>query len=57
MCAFQDSDYEPVDNCLNSVLGTSHDLSDSFKRHYHLWLEQEVFGTQIEWDKLLQNKL
>ncbi|XP_019867380.1 striatin-interacting protein 1 [Aethina tumida] len=48
-----DSEYEPVDNCLNSVLGTTHDLSDSFKRHYHLWLEQEVFGTPIEWDKLL----
>ncbi|CAH0562654.1 unnamed protein product [Brassicogethes aeneus] len=49
-----DSEYEPIDNCLNSVLGTTHDLSDSFKRHYHLWLEQEVFGTPIEWEKLLK---
>lgn len=50
----QDSDFEPVDNCLNSVLGTSHDLSESFKKHYELWLEQEVFGVPIEWDNLLE---
>ncbi|KAG5890980.1 hypothetical protein JTB14_037966 [Gonioctena quinquepunctata] len=50
-----DSDFEPVDNCLNSILGTSHDLSESFKIHYHLWLEQEVFGVPIEWDNLLEN--
>ncbi|CAH1103120.1 unnamed protein product [Psylliodes chrysocephalus] len=49
-----DSDFEPVDNCLNSVLGTSHDLSESFKKHYELWLEQEVFGVPIEWDNLLE---
>ncbi|CAG9828667.1 unnamed protein product [Diabrotica balteata] len=49
-----DSDFEPVDNCLNSVLGTSHDLSESFKKHYELWLEQEVFGVPIEWENLLE---
>ncbi|KAJ8977107.1 hypothetical protein NQ317_008453 [Molorchus minor] len=48
-----DNEFEPVDNCLNSVLGTNHDLSESFKKHYDLWLEQEVFGTTIEWDNLL----
>ncbi|CAH1153784.1 unnamed protein product [Phaedon cochleariae] len=50
-----DSDFEPVDNCLNSVLGTSHDLSESFKKHYHLWLEQEVFSIPIDWDNLLES--
>ncbi|XP_030746368.1 striatin-interacting protein 1 isoform X2 [Sitophilus oryzae] len=48
-----DSDFEPVDNCLSSVLGTNHELSDNFKKHYSLWLEQEVYGDPIEWDKLL----
>lgn len=35
------------------MLGRSPELSDSFKGHYGLWLEQEVFGPPIEWDKLL----
>lgn len=51
----QDGDFEPVDNCLSSVLGGSYDLSDSFKKHYALWLEQEVFNVSIEWEKLLSN--
>ncbi|KAF2879632.1 hypothetical protein ILUMI_26545 [Ignelater luminosus] len=46
-------DYEPVDNCLSSVLGIPHDLSDNFKKHYDLWLEQEVFNNSIEWERLL----
>lgn len=49
----QESEYEPLDNCLSSVLGSGEELSENFKRHYNLWLEQEVFGTAIEWDKLL----
>ncbi|XP_022915364.2 striatin-interacting protein 1 [Onthophagus taurus] len=51
----KDVDYEPVDNCLNSVLGTQHELSESFKKHYYLWLEQEVYNVSIDWDKLLLN--
>ncbi|XP_018578923.1 striatin-interacting protein 1 isoform X1 [Anoplophora glabripennis] len=51
-----DNEFEPVDNCINSVLGTNHDLSESFKKHYNLWLEQEVFSTAIEWDNLLVNE-
>ncbi|XP_066158816.1 striatin-interacting protein 1 homolog isoform X1 [Euwallacea fornicatus] len=49
----QDSEFEPVDNNLTSVLGRSPELSDSFTKHYKLWLEQEVFGHPIDWDKLL----
>lgn len=48
-----DADYEPLDTCLTSVLGVEHDLSDTFKRHYNLWLEQEVYNVSIEWDQLL----
>ncbi|XP_076262128.1 striatin interacting protein isoform X2 [Rhynchophorus ferrugineus] len=50
-----DSEFEPVDNCLSSVLGAKHELSDNFKKYYSLWLEQEVYGTPIEWDRLLQD--
>ncbi|KAK9685679.1 N1221-like protein, partial [Popillia japonica] len=49
----KDIDYEPVDNCLSSVLGSSYDLSENFKKHYALWLEQEVFNVSIDWVKLL----
>lgn len=50
-----DADYEPVDNCLSSVLGVSYDLSESFTSNYELWLEQEVFSNSVDWDKLLEN--
>ncbi|KAF5284745.1 hypothetical protein FQA39_LY04470 [Lamprigera yunnana] len=51
--SLKELDYEPVDNCLSSVLGIPQDLSDSFKNHYDLWLEQEVFNNSIEWECLL----
>lgn len=51
----KDADFEPVDNCLSSVLGSRHELSDSFKKHYAQWLEEEVFNVTIEWEKLLIN--
>lgn len=38
------------------MLGTDYDLSECFKKHYHLWLEQEVFSVKIDWDKLLEMK-
>ncbi|XP_019753616.1 striatin-interacting protein 1 isoform X1 [Dendroctonus ponderosae] len=47
------SEFEPVDNNPISILGQDYDLSDSFKRYYNLWLEQEVHGTPIDWEKLL----
>lgn len=28
-------------------------LSEEFKQNYELWLEQEVFKTEIDWDVLL----
>lgn len=47
-------DLEPVDNCLNSVLGQEVELTDEFKRNYEKWLDQEVFGMSIQWDLLLE---
>jgi len=46
-------DLEPVDNCINSVLGQEVELTDEFKANYEKWLEKEVYSTQIEWDSLL----
>lgn len=28
------------------------DLSDEFKQHYELWLQQEVYNMNINWDSL-----
>lgn len=50
-----DPDYEPVDNCPQSVLGQTIELTEEFKKHYHLWLQQEVFQTTIRWEELLDN--
>lgn len=48
-----ENEFEPVDNNLNSVLGHEFDLSVSFRKNYYLWLEDEVFRCEIEWEKLL----
>lgn len=50
-----ENEFEPVDNNLNSVLGHEFDLSVSFRKNYYLWLEDEVFRCEIEWEKLLDN--
>ncbi|XP_050313692.1 striatin-interacting protein 1 homolog isoform X2 [Anthonomus grandis grandis] len=51
-----DSEFEPVDNSLTGVLGNDIELSEEFKKHYHLWVEQEVFGpVPINWEELLIN--
>lgn len=51
--SLKEVEFEPVDNCFSSVLGITQDLSESFKKHYDLWLEQEVFNNSIEWEGLL----
>lgn len=40
-------DYEPVDNCINSVLNQEVELTDEFKAHYEKWLEMEVYNSEI----------
>lgn len=51
----QDPDFEPVDSCITSVLGSlnSIELTDEFKQHYDLWLQHEVFQTSVNWDEIL----
>lgn len=44
---------EPVDASVTSVLGTNVELTEEFKQHYELWLQQEVFQRSINWDELL----
>jgi hypothetical protein len=48
-----DGEYDPVDNCVNSVLGQEVELSEEFKANYEKWLQREVYNTQIDWDQLL----
>ncbi|XP_015112692.1 striatin-interacting protein 1 homolog [Diachasma alloeum] len=50
----KDEQLDPVDTSIVSVLGANIELTDEFKQHYELWLQQEVFQTQIDWDKLLK---
>ncbi|XP_033223695.1 striatin-interacting protein 1 isoform X2 [Belonocnema kinseyi] len=53
--AIRDEELEPVDTCATSVLGANVELTDEFKQHYELWLQQEVFQTNINWEELLEN--
>lgn len=46
-------DLEPVDSCVTSVLGKPLELTDEFKQHYEVWLEQEVMKMNVNWDLLL----
>lgn len=46
-------EFEPVDNCINSVLGQEVELTDEFKANYEKWLYKEVYNTTINWDELL----
>uniref|UniRef100_A0A0P5CBR6 Striatin-interacting protein n=1 Tax=Daphnia magna TaxID=35525 RepID=A0A0P5CBR6_9CRUS len=56
-CAVMDPEYEPVDNWLTSVLSHPVELTDEFKRHYEIWLQQEVFQASIDWDQLVASHL
>uniref|UniRef100_A0ABM5GLJ6 Striatin-interacting protein 2 isoform X1 n=1 Tax=Pogona vitticeps TaxID=103695 RepID=A0ABM5GLJ6_9SAUR len=49
----QDSEFAPVDNCLQSVLGQHLELPEDFHYSYELWLEREVFSHPIHWEELL----
>ncbi|XP_028810092.1 striatin-interacting protein 1 homolog isoform X2 [Denticeps clupeoides] len=50
----QNSEFVPVDNCLQSVLGQRVDLPEDFHYSYEMWLEREVFSQPIQWEGLLQ---
>lgn len=49
----RDEELEPVDASVTSVLGANVELTEEFKQHYELWLQQEVFQRSINWDELL----
>ena len=51
----QESDFDPVDNCLASVLGQDVELTDEFKANYQTWLQREVYNTEIQWELLLED--
>ncbi|XP_046392923.1 striatin-interacting protein 1 isoform X2 [Ischnura elegans] len=53
----KDPEFEPVDNCITSVLGRPVELTEEFKQHYEVWLQQEVFQASVDWDLLLQDKI
>ncbi|XP_054284472.1 striatin-interacting protein 1 [Macrosteles quadrilineatus] len=50
-----DPDFEPIDTCITSVLGSLSgiELTEEFKQHYELWLQQEVFQSSTNWDEIL----
>ncbi|XP_047737827.1 striatin-interacting protein 2-like [Hyalella azteca] len=48
-----ESEFEPVDNCITSVLGRKVELTEEFTRSYEVWLQREVLNTTIHWDLLL----
>jgi len=54
---YADPEYEPIDNWLTSVLSHPVELTDEFKRHYEVWLQQEVFQASIDWDQLVASQL
>ncbi|XP_065224067.1 striatin-interacting protein 1 homolog [Planococcus citri] len=48
-----DPDFYSVDVDITSVLSTDVDLTEEFKKHYYLWVQQELFDKTINWDELL----
>ncbi|XP_041113875.1 striatin-interacting protein 2-like [Polyodon spathula] len=52
----QSTDFTPVDNCLQSVLGQRMELPEDFHFSYEMWLEREVFSQPIQWEELLQTE-
>uniref|UniRef100_A0A4W4DRU4 Striatin interacting protein 2 n=1 Tax=Electrophorus electricus TaxID=8005 RepID=A0A4W4DRU4_ELEEL len=50
----QNSEFAPVDNCLQSVLGQRVELPEDFHYSYEMWLEREVFSQPVQWEGLLQ---
>ena len=48
----KDEELAPLDTSVMSALGMNIELTEEFKHHYELWLQQEVFQTSIDWDGL-----
>ncbi|KAL5238108.1 hypothetical protein ACI65C_005518 [Semiaphis heraclei] len=50
-----DDEFTPSDFSITSALGKPVKLSKEFKKHYEIWLDQEVFQNNIDWNALLTN--
>lgn len=48
-----ESELMPVDTDINSVLDINVELEEEFMLNYEMWLEQEVYNNEINWDVLL----
>lgn len=46
-------DLTPLETDINSVLELNMELDDEFKENYEVWLNQEVYHNEINWDVLL----
>lgn len=51
--ANDDSDISALDLNIGSVLAKEIVLAEDFKKHYEIWIQQEVFDNNINWDDLL----
>lgn len=49
----EDTEYCKKDVNISSVLATEVELTEEFKKHYYLWVQQEVFAECIDWNELL----
>lgn len=48
-----DSEISALDLNISSVLAKEIVLAEDFKKHYEVWIQQEVFDNNINWDDLL----
>jgi len=49
----KDDELTPSDFSINTALGKPVKLSGEFKQHYMIWLDQEVFQNNIDWNALV----
>ena len=47
---FDAADFEPIDNCIQSVLSETPEFTNHFKRNYERWLEDAVFRRPVDWE-------
>lgn len=52
---FDDCTDEDYDFGINDLFNSSNQISPHFERNYELWLENEVFHRNINWDNLLND--
>lgn len=53
MYILKEDDFTPDNFTINCALGKAVALSNEFKQHYEIWLDQEVFQNDIDWNALI----